>query len=107
MEQFDLHTLARITDDFSDNHVIGVGGFGKVFFGTLSDGRRVAIKRAGTNSTQGRVEFRNEVTLLSRLHHRHLVRLEGFCDQEDFQVWLHVLNLQEAPLVCAVPQTAD
>lgn len=88
VKRFTLEELARITDDFSDTHLVGAGGFGKVFSGTLDDGRVVAIKRASTNlkTLQGLSEFRNEVTLLSRLHHRHLVRLEGFCDDLGFQV---------------------
>lgn len=54
------------------------------------DGKMVAIKRASMTSFHGQSEFRNEVTLLSRLHHRHLVRLEGFCDEEDLQVCIYV-----------------
>jgi hypothetical protein len=41
--------------------------------------------RASDVSKQGSLEFRNEVLLLSRLHHRHLVRLEGFCDDRGLQ----------------------
>lgn len=85
VQRFTLQDLARITSNFSDGHVIGAGGFGKVFWGTLEDGRTVAIKRASATSMQGTGEFRNEITLLSRLHHRHLVRLEGFCDEQEMQ----------------------
>jgi len=62
-----------------------------VFRGTLDDGKVVAIKRASEQSLQGTVEFRNEVLLLSRLHHRHLVRLEGFCDDKGLQVLAAIL----------------
>lgn len=85
VQRFSTQELAKITDNFSDSHVIGAGGFGKVFYGTLEDGRMVAIKRASATSMQGVGEFRNEITLLSRLHHRHLVRLEGFCEEQDLQ----------------------
>lgn len=83
---FSLEDLAKATNGFDKDHEIGVGGFGKVFYGHLEDGKEVAIKRASLSSMQGSTEFRNEVVLLSRLHHRNLVRLEGFCEDEDLQV---------------------
>ncbi|KAH8935235.1 hypothetical protein BDL97_17G018800 [Sphagnum fallax] len=81
--------LAKATDNFSAAHEIGAGGFGKVFCGTFDDGKMVAIKRARGESMQGMKEFRNEVLLLSRLHHRHLVRLEGFCDDKGLQILVY------------------
>jgi hypothetical protein len=57
-----------------------------VYLARLDD-RQVAIKRASDVSFQGIKEFRNELMLLGRLHHRHLVRLEGFCDDKDEQVF--------------------
>eukprot|EP00246_Nothoceros_aenigmaticus_P016754 TRINITY_DN7813_c0_g2_i1.p1 TRINITY_DN7813_c0_g2~~TRINITY_DN7813_c0_g2_i1.p1 ORF type:complete len:827 (-),score=114.84 TRINITY_DN7813_c0_g2_i1:455-2935(-) len=89
VERFTVQELARITGNFSDANVIGAGGFGKVFYGTLDDGRVVAIKRASATSMQGASEFRNEITLLSRLHHRHLVRLEGFCEEQEIQILVY------------------
>jgi serine/threonine protein kinase len=78
----------KATKAFSNHCEIGQGGFGKVYVGLLDDNKQVAIKRASEVSFQGSKEFRNEITLLSRLHHRHLVRLEGFCDEKDEQVCL-------------------
>ncbi|KAL2634115.1 hypothetical protein R1flu_005594 [Riccia fluitans] len=86
VHRFTVEELAKITYDFHDSHIIGVGGFGKVYWGLLDDGRVVAIKRASPDGLQGHSEFRNEITLLSRLHHRHLVKLEGFCAEKDFQL---------------------
>jgi hypothetical protein len=86
VHRFTMAELSKATGNFGREYEIGAGGFGKVFFGTLADGKMVAIKRASTTSLQGQIEFRNEVNLLSRLHHRHLVRLEGFCEEDDLQV---------------------
>jgi hypothetical protein len=91
VQKFTFQELAKATGNFSEVNEIGAGGFGKVFRGTLDDGKVVAIKRASEQSLQGTVEFRNEVLLLSRLHHRHLVRLEGFCDDKGLQVLAAIL----------------
>ncbi len=91
VQKFTFQELAKATGNFSQVNEIGAGGFGKVFRGTLDDGKVVAIKRASEQSLQGTVEFRNEVLLLSRLHHRHLVRLEGFCDDKGLQVLAAIL----------------
>lgn len=85
VQKYSLAELAKATNNWSESNEIGQGGFGKVFHGVFEDGKMVAIKRASDSSTQGTSEFRNEVVLLSRLHHRHLVRLEGFCDDRGLQ----------------------
>ena len=82
----------KATKSFSKDCEIGEGGFGKVYVGHLDDNKQVAIKRASDVSFQGIKEFRNEIMLLSRLHHRHLVRLEGFCDDKDEQVYIIVYD---------------
>ncbi|XP_062082453.1 probable LRR receptor-like serine/threonine-protein kinase At1g67720 [Humulus lupulus] len=61
---------------------IGSGGFGDVYYGKLKDDIEIAVKVLASNSNQGKREFSNEVTLLSRIHHRNLVQLLGYC-QED------------------------
>ncbi|XP_059075714.1 probable LRR receptor-like serine/threonine-protein kinase At1g67720 isoform X2 [Cryptomeria japonica] len=60
--------------------LIGKGSFGSVFYGRLS-GYEVAVKILGSNSTQGQQEFQNEVTVLSRIYHKNLVNLIGYCRQ--------------------------
>ncbi|KAF8030103.1 hypothetical protein BT93_E2511 [Corymbia citriodora subsp. variegata] len=77
--QFDFATIKAATNNFSDSKKLGEGGFGVVYMGQLSNGQEIAVKRLSRNSSQGEVEFKNEVMLLARLQHRNLVRLLGFC----------------------------
>lgn len=65
------------TNNFSTE--IGKGGFGTVFKARFSDGSVAAVKRMDKVSKQGEEEFCQEIELLARLHHRHLVTLKGFC----------------------------
>ncbi|XP_050935982.1 cysteine-rich receptor-like protein kinase 26 isoform X2 [Cucumis melo] len=76
--QFDFNIIKMATDEFSDENKVGEGGFGAVYKGKLPNGRIVAVKRLRQASRHGDVEFRNEVVLLSKLHHRNLVKLLGF-----------------------------
>ena len=86
VRRYTYKEIIKATKSFSKDCEIGEGGFGKVYLAHLDDNKQVAIKRASDVSFQGIKEFRNEIMLLSRLHHRHLVRLEGFCDDKDEQV---------------------
>lgn len=78
--------MALATDYFSSSTLIGQGGYGNVYKGILSDNTIVAIKRAREGSLQGEKEFLTEIEMLSRLHHRNLVSLIGYCDEEVEQV---------------------
>ncbi|KAK4393408.1 Proline-rich receptor-like protein kinase PERK8 [Sesamum angolense] len=60
----------------------GEGGFGCVYKGVLVDGREVAVKQLKDGGGQGEREFRAEVEIISRIHHRHLVSLVGYCISE-------------------------
>lgn len=53
----------------------------QVYRGLLPDGEVVAIKRAQKGSNQGGLEFKTEIEFLSRVHHKNLVGLVGFCFQ--------------------------
>ncbi|XWS66941.1 hypothetical protein CRYUN_Cryun05aG0243500 [Craigia yunnanensis] len=82
-EAANCFTLAEIEDatkNFEKN--IGSGGFGVVYYGKMKDGKEIAVKVLTSNSFQGKREFTNEVSLLSRIHHRNLVQFLGYC-QED------------------------
>ncbi|KAK9286827.1 hypothetical protein L1049_015232 [Liquidambar formosana] len=91
---FSFEVLNKCTDKFSEASELGSGGYGKVYKGTLSTGELVAIKRAQQGSTQGALEFKTEIELLSRVHHKNVVSLLGFCfDQgEQMLVYEYVPN---------------
>ncbi|KAJ4806868.1 Leucine-rich repeat protein kinase family protein [Rhynchospora pubera] len=76
-KQFSFDDLKLITSNFSNQ--IGVGGFGKVFKGSLENGMEVAVKVRSESSSQGIKQFLNEVKSLSRVHHKNLVSLIGYC----------------------------
>lgn len=78
IRDFSYEELQEATDDFSPQCFVGEGGFGKVYKGVLKDGTEVAIKKLTSGGNQGDKEFMVEVEMLSRLHHRHLVKLLGF-----------------------------
>ncbi|KAK3441999.1 hypothetical protein EUGRSUZ_B02249 [Eucalyptus grandis] len=87
-EVFSLSELVAATSSFSPENKIGSGSFGEVYFGKLTDGRLVAIKRGKTNMRRKKVQekesaFGSELAVLSRLNHKHLVGLVGFCQDED------------------------
>ncbi|XVE98169.1 hypothetical protein REPUB_Repub03eG0082600 [Reevesia pubescens] len=76
---FTYEELARATDGFSDANLLGQGGFGYVHRGVLPNGKEVAVKQLKAGSGQGEREFQAEVEIISRVHHKHLVSLVGYC----------------------------
>ncbi|MCO5558911.1 hypothetical protein L7F22_012501 [Adiantum nelumboides] len=89
-QAFTIADMAAATMGFSEENMIAAGSFGTVYRGMLPDGREVAIKRREreTVANEKRMEeresaFQSELEFLSRLHHKHLVSLVGFCDEED------------------------
>lgn len=86
---FSYDELKKCTQNFSSGNEIGSGGYGKVYKGTLSDGQVVAIKRAQHRSMQGGLEFKTEIELLSRVHHKNLVGLVGFCFEAGEQMLVY------------------
>lgn len=83
---FILEELEHATKRFNQNNLIGQGGFGLVYKGLLQDGTIVAIKRRTSSPSQ---DFVNEVQYLSRIRHRHLVSLLGYCQQNDQQMLVY------------------
>ena len=82
--RFTYNQLSQATRGFSDEEKLGEGGFGSVYRGYLQDqGLHVAIKKVSKTSKQGRREYVSEVTIISRLRHRNLVQLVGWCHDAD------------------------
>lgn len=72
--------IAKATQNFSPNMLIGEGGFGSVYKAQLPEGQIVAIKRARKELFDS-TEFSSEVEILSKIDHRHLVKLLGYVDK--------------------------
>ncbi|KAL4610967.1 hypothetical protein ACB092_08G089800 [Castanea dentata] len=89
VKDFTFEEMAKATNNFDSSAQVGEGGYGKVYKGILADGTVVAIKRAQQGSLQGETEFLTEIELLSRLHHRNLVSLTGYCDEEGEQMLVY------------------
>lgn len=79
---FTLAEIEKATNRFDEARVIGEGGFGRVYHGALEDGIQVAVKVLKRHDQQGGREFLAEVEMLSRLHHRNLVKLIGICIED-------------------------
>lgn len=112
---FNLESILVATDNFSDANRLGQGGFGpvykvvvltctlfiytifKIIFlttanivqGKFPQGQEMAIKRLSSHSSQGAEEFKNEVMLIAKLQHRNLVRLLGYCIEENEKILLY------------------
>ncbi|KAJ1261412.1 hypothetical protein BS78_09G027800 [Paspalum vaginatum] len=99
-EEFTFAQLEAATAGFAPEAKIGEGSFGTVYRGKLPDGREVAIKRGESTGPRARrfqekeSAFRSELAFLSRLHHKHLVGLVGYCEEneERMLVYEHMKN---------------
>ncbi|KAG5254016.1 L-type lectin-domain containing receptor kinase [Salix suchowensis] len=81
-KKFSYQELARATNNFKDEEKLGEGGFGGVYKGFLKEiDSFVAVKRVSRGSKQGIKEYAAEVKIISRLRHRNLVQLIGWCHE--------------------------
>ncbi|XP_058068911.1 L-type lectin-domain containing receptor kinase IX.1-like [Magnolia sinica] len=85
-KRFSYEELVLATNNFSEERKLGQGGFGGVYMGYLSGlDLTVAVKRISQGSKQGKREYMTEVKIISRLRHRNLVQLIGWChDRGEF-----------------------
>ncbi|XP_028785323.1 probable receptor-like protein kinase At1g30570 [Neltuma alba] len=88
-KRFTLAEIRAAAKNFDESLIIGVGGFGKVYKGEIDDGVPAAIKRANPQSEQGLAEFETEIEMLSKLRHRHLVSLIGFCEEQNEMILVY------------------
>ncbi|THG11489.1 hypothetical protein TEA_004904 [Camellia sinensis var. sinensis] len=76
-----IQVLKTVTNNFSEENILGRGGFGKVYKGEFNDGTKIAVKRmeSGVVSDKGLDEFNSEIAVLTKVRHRHFVSLLGYC----------------------------
>nr|APU94835.1 leucine-rich repeat receptor-like protein kinase [Pohlia nutans] len=89
VKAFTFEEVQRATNNFHIDSTLGRGGYGHVYKGLLPDGMLVAVKRADGGSLQGSEQFYTEIELLSRVHHRNLVQLIGFCNDQGEQMLVY------------------
>ncbi|CAN6841032.1 unnamed protein product [Brassica oleracea] len=86
--RFTYSEVIKMTNNFQ--RVLGKGGFGMVYHGTVNGSEQVAVKLLSQSSTQGYKEFKAEVDLLLRVHHTNLVTLVGYCNEGDHLALIYV-----------------
>lgn len=100
---FTFRELASATKNFRQECLIGEGGFGRVFKGTLQGGEVVAVKQLDRTRTQGNKEFQVEVLMLSLLNHQNLVNLIGYCADGDQRILVY----EYMPMGCLADHLID
>ncbi|KAJ9160333.1 hypothetical protein P3X46_025744 [Hevea brasiliensis] len=93
-EELTLAQLAAATNGFSIENRIGIAPSFVVYRGKLPDGGEVVVKRRDTGYQREKFQeedsyFENELTFLSRLHHKHLVRLVGYCEEGNERILVY------------------
>ncbi|XP_013589968.1 PREDICTED: probable LRR receptor-like serine/threonine-protein kinase At1g51820 isoform X2 [Brassica oleracea var. oleracea] len=78
-KRFSYSEVMTMTNNFQ--RILGKGGFGIVYYGFVNDTKQVAVKILSHSSSQGYKQFKAEVELLLRVHHKNLVNLVGYCDE--------------------------
>ncbi|KAL9238204.1 hypothetical protein vseg_012664 [Gypsophila vaccaria] len=99
---YSLRELEKATRGFSEDNVVGEGGYGVVFKGVMEDGSFVAVKNLLNNRGQAEKEFKVEVEAIGKVRHKNLVGLVGYCadgiqrmlvyefvDNGNLEQWLH------------------
>ncbi|KAG0627433.1 hypothetical protein M758_2G200700 [Ceratodon purpureus] len=91
---FTIKELSKATENFNKSELLGTGGFGAVYKGTLPSGALVAVKKMALKTKQGEESFQAEAASLSQIRHRNLVQLRGWCHEEEqlFLVYDYMCN---------------
>lgn len=77
--RFSYEELSSATGEFRKEQLLGSGGFGKVYKGTLPNNTEIAVKCVNHDSKQGLREFMAEISSMGRLQHKNLVQMRGWC----------------------------
>ncbi|XP_015696277.1 putative leucine-rich repeat receptor-like serine/threonine-protein kinase At2g19230 [Oryza brachyantha] len=85
--RFTYKDLQMITNNFQQ--LLGKGGFGYVYYGILEEGTQVAVKLRLQSSNQGVKEFLVEAQILTRIHHKNLVSLIGYCKDGEYMALVY------------------
>lgn len=86
---FRYEELINATNKFSTSNLLGEGVFGSVYKGYLPHQREVAVKQLKMEGGQGEREFKAEVEIISRIHHRYLVSLVGYCISDNRRLLMY------------------
>ncbi|RZR88215.1 hypothetical protein BHM03_00015770 [Ensete ventricosum] len=93
---YTLRELEVATGMFSDENVIGEGGYGIVYHGVLEDGTQIAVKNLLNNRGQAEKEFKVEVEAIGRVRHKNLVRLLGYCAEGEHR---YIISFYSCPFM--------
>jgi serine/threonine protein kinase len=108
--RFTYKELNTAIKSFSPKEMLGRGGFGCVYKGVLRDtGALVAVKKIAEDSQQGGREFFAEVSIISRVRHRNLVQLQGWCCERShlMLVYDYMPNKSLDKMLYHVPETSN
>ncbi|CAL2242776.1 unnamed protein product [Prunus armeniaca] len=99
LKSFAFNELKTATRNFRPDSMVGEGGFGCVFKGWVDEnsltaakpgtGMVIAVKRLNQEGLQGHKEWLTEINYLGQLHHENLVRLIGYCLEDDHRMLVY------------------
>ncbi|KAI3794376.1 hypothetical protein L1987_37007 [Smallanthus sonchifolius] len=87
--RYSYDDLRKATNNFSHQNNLGGGVFGEVYKGVLKNGDTVAIKKTVMTSSRGKIHIDDELKIICNVHHRHLIRLVGYCSKGPFLFLVH------------------